>query len=324
MAHRAPGGFGAADDFLQRLTDGLRRAAEGLGRQINETFPVFTETNGVARRVVRDVPTVTFDDVGGCEEAKQELEMVCRALAAPDLYQRWGTRPPRGVLLHGPPGTGKTLLARCVAGQAQAEFIHIRAVDIGSMWYGEAEKHMQAAFDEARRRAPCVLFLDEVDALTPPREMAHEATHRVVATLLENLDGLQPLEGVAVLAATNRLHAVDPAFTRPGRLDRLVAVPLPDACARLAILRVHQRHAEALAGRELFQRGEYERLVRATAGMSGAEIAELVRRALEEKVRAGATDGVVGEDDLLRVLDRYEWGLPGRGRGRRRSWWRWG
>jgi len=324
MAHRAPGSFGAADDFLQRLTDGLRRAAEGLGRQINETFPVFTETNGVARRVVRDVPTVTFDDVGGCEEAKQELEMVCRALAAPDLYQRWGTRPPRGVLLHGPPGTGKTLLARCVAGQAQAEFIHIRAVDIGSMWYGEAEKRMQAAFDEARRRAPCVLFLDEVDALTPPREMAHEATHRVVATLLENLDGLQPLEGVAVLAATNRLHAVDPAFTRPGRLDRLVAVPLPDAPARLAILRVHQRRAEALAGRELFERGEYGRLVRATAGMSGAEIAEVVRRALEEKVRAGATDGVVSEDDLLRVLNRYEWGRPGPGRGRRRSWWRWG
>jgi transitional endoplasmic reticulum ATPase len=320
-----PNGSGAPDDFLQRLTEGVRRAAEGLGRQLGESFPVLTENNGAARHVVRDVPDVTFDDVGGCEEAKRELEGICAALATPELYQRWGTRPPRGVLLYGPPGTGKTLLARCVAGQADAAFIHIRAVDVASMWYGEAEKRMQSAFDEARQEAPCVLFLDEVDALTPPREMAHEATGRVVATLLENLDGLRPLEGVAVLAATNRLDAVDPAFTRPGRLDRLVHVPLPTEEARRQILAVHQRHAEKLAGRELFEASAYDRLIRETAGMSGAEIAELVRRALEDKVRTGIAEGLVTEADLLRATAEFEWGRQGRARRPRRrgGWWRW-
>jgi transitional endoplasmic reticulum ATPase len=238
------------------------------------------------------------------------------------LYKRWGTRPPRGVLLFGPPGTGKTLLARCVAGQADAEFIHIRAVDIASMWYGQAERQMQGAFDEARRRAPCVLFLDEVDALTPPREMAHEATGRVVATLLENLDGLQPLTGVAVLAATNRLDAVDPAFTRPGRLDRLVEVPLPDAEGRRQILAVHQRRAAQLPERELFAPSDYRRLLRGSEGMSGAEIEELVRRVLEEKVRSGAVEGQITEDDLLVIMSRFEWSRPGRA-ARPRAWWRW-
>jgi len=322
MGNRPPGGPGAGDDFFQRLSEGVRRAAEGLGRQLGESFPVLTESNGAAKRVLRDVPNVTFADVGGCEEAKRELEGICAALATPDLYQRWGTRPPRGVLLYGPPGTGKTLLARCVAGQAAAAFIHIRAVDVASMWYGEAEKRMQGAFDEARRQAPTVLFLDEVDALTPPREMAHEATGRVVATLLENLDGLQPLEGVAVLAATNRLDTVDPAFTRPGRLDRLVHVPLPDAAARLQILAVHRRHASELAGRELFAPSDYGRLIKATAGMSGAELAELVRRVLEEKVRSGQVEGMVTEDDLLRATSGFEWGQQGRAR-RPRRWWQW-
>ena len=322
MGYRPPGGPGAPDDFLQRLAEGVRRAAEGIGRQLGDSFPTLAESNGAVKRVVRDVPAVTFADVGGCAEAKGELEGICAALATPELYHRWGTRPPRGVLLHGAPGTGKTLLARCVAGQAEAAFLHIRAVDVASMWYGEAERKMQGAFDEARRQAPCVLFLDEVDALTPPREMAHEATGRVVATLLENLDGLQPLEGVAVLAATNRLDAVDPAFTRPGRLDRLVHVPLPDVEARQQILAVHQRRAEKLAGRELFAPSDYRRFLRGSAGMSGAEIAELVRRVLEDRVRSGATEGMVTEDDLLHTMSQFEWGRQGRAQ-RPRRWWQW-
>ena len=322
MGYRPPGGAGAPDDIFQRLAEGVRRAAEGIGKQIGDNFPVLTEPNGAAKRVIRDIPTVTFADVGGCEDAKRELEGICAALATPELYHRWGTRPPRGVLLYGPPGTGKTLLARCVAGQAEAAFLHIRAVDIASMWYGEAEKRMQGAFDEARRQAPAVLFLDEVDALPPPREMAHEATGRVVATLLENLDGLQPLEGVAVLAATNRLDAVDPAFTRPGRLDRLIQVPLPDAESRVQILAVHQRQAEKLADRELFAESDYRRFIRGSAGMSGAEIAELVRRVLEDRVRSGATEGLVTEDELLRAMSQFEWGRHGRAQ-RPRRWWQW-
>ncbi|MFN8559476.1 MAG: AAA family ATPase [Dehalococcoidia bacterium] len=151
MANRAPDSTGAPDDFLQRLADGVRRAAEGLGRQLGDGFPVLTDSNAAAKRIVRDVPDVTFADVGGCEEAKRELEGICAALVTPELYQRWGTRPPRAVLLYGPPGTGKTLLARCVAGQARAAFLHIRAVDVASMWYGEAEK--RGAGGSSTRRA---------------------------------------------------------------------------------------------------------------------------------------------------------------------------
>jgi len=125
-----------------------------------------------------------------------------------------------------------------------------------------------------------------------------------------------------VLAATNRVDTVDPAFTRPGRLDRLVHVPLPDAPARLQILAVHQRRASDLAERELFAPSEFTRLIKATAGMSGAELAELVRRTLEEKVRAGTVEGMVTEDDLLRTTSGFEWGQQGRAR-RPRRWWQW-
>jgi transitional endoplasmic reticulum ATPase len=218
------------------------------------------------------------------------------------------------VLLYGPPGTGKTLLARCVAGQAEASFFHVRAVDIASMWYGQAEKRMQEAFDRARRQRPAVIFLDEIDALTPPRGQSHEASHRVVSTLLENLDGLKPLQGVVVLAATNTPDSVDSALLRPGRLDRLVEVPLPDSAGRLQILRVHMRRAERRAGRTLFARMDLQRLVPATEGMSGAELEEVVRRTLEERVRRGAhsPETPVTEEEMLTIVEQFEWDQPGR------------
>src|SRR5262249_38793187 len=263
-----------------------------LGEQIGRTISGTNEPPSVRR--VENIPTASFSDVGGLREAKRELEAVCLALSNPEAYQRWGARPPKGVLLYGPPGTGKTLLARCVAGQAQASFFHIRAVDVSSMWYGQAERRLQDAFDRARAETPSVAFLDEVDALTPPREMAHEASHRVVSTLLENLDGLRPLEGLVVLAATNTPDSVDPALLRPGRLDRLVEVPLPDAEARDQILRVHIIKAEHRAGRQLFALSDLKRIVRATDGMSGAELEETVRRALETRVRLHAAGGGEG------------------------------
>jgi transitional endoplasmic reticulum ATPase len=206
------------------------------------------------------------------------------------------------VLLYGPPGTGKTLLARCLAKGAGARFIHMRASDITSKWYGEAERRMQQVFDRARRESPAVIFFDEIDAIARAREDAHEATHRVVSTLLENMDGLEESRGVIVIAATNRPEAVDLALTRPGRFDRLVEVPLPDRRGRRQIFEVHRRKAEAQAGRTLFELSEgeeFEALLDATEGFSGAEIEETVRRALETKVRSGAREGQITLAELL-------------------------
>ena len=196
---------------------------------------------------------MAFEDVGGQDEAKSQLEAICLALQNPGAYKEWGARPPRGALLFGPPGTGKTLLARCVARESGARFIHVRVTDVTSKWYGEAERKLQEAFDWARKDAPAVLFFDEIDALARPRDDAHEATHRLVSTFLENMDGLQKADGVVVLAATNRPESVDAALTRPGRFDRLVEVPLPDRDGRRQIFEVHIRRAQRRARRPVFE-----------------------------------------------------------------------
>ncbi|MDQ6692084.1 MAG: ATP-binding protein [Candidatus Dormibacteraeota bacterium] len=246
--------------------------------------------------------SVTFDDVGGQEEAKTQLRSIVQSIKDPDAYRRWGVKPPRGLLLFGPPGTGKTLLARCLARESGAKFIHVRATDVVSKWYGEAEKKLQEAFDWARRDTPAVLFFDEIDALGRSREDAHEATHRLVSTFLENMDGLEGIDGVVILAATNRPDAVDEALTRPGRFDRLVEVGLPDRDGRRAIFKVHLRRSDKRAGRPVFEpmdEAGWDRLLDASEGFSGAEIAEAVRRALETKVRAGATAGWISQDELL-------------------------
>jgi len=250
-----------------------------------------------------DEPT-SFADVGGQDAARTELETICLAVKQPDAFRAWGARPPRGVLLYGPPGTGKTLLARALAHEAGARFLHVRASDVVSKWYGEAEKRMQSAFDRARAEAPTVMFFDEIDALARSRDFSHEATHRIVSTFLENMDGLREVEGVIVLAATNRPEAVDEALLRPGRFDRLVEVPLPGRDDRRAIFLVHMRRAERKAARPLFAELDDERwqaLLDATNGFSGADIAETVRRALEAKVRSGATAGRIEADELVGV-----------------------
>ena len=189
-----------------------------------------------------------------------------------------------------------------VAKESGARFIHVRATDVVSKWYGEAERKLQEAFDWASRERPAVLFFDEIDALGRARDDSHEATHRLVSTFLENMDGLEGTEGIVVLAATNRPEAVDDALTRPGRFDRLVAVGLPDRRGRRSIFEVHLAKADRRAGRPVFEpldEAGWERLLDATEGLSGADIAEAVRRALELKVRAGATVGRISPDELL-------------------------
>jgi AAA+ superfamily predicted ATPase len=271
-------------------------AAEALGKLGRSAASLFR--NGSFGRppgsVYQPEPTptgdvISFADVGGHEAAKSELQAICIAVKEPARFRRWGARPPRGVLLFGPPGTGKTMLARALAHESGAKFIHVRASDVVSKWYGEAEQKLQQVFDWARRERPSVLFFDELDALARSREDAHEATHRIVSTFLENMDGLREMDGVIVLAATNRPDAVDEALTRPGRFDRLVEVPLPAARERRAIFQVHLARADGQAGRSLFEpisEEDWRELTSATESYSGADIAEAVRRALEARVRS--------------------------------------
>jgi len=282
-------------------------AAGGLRRLTRSTLARLPTGRGPgelfdpAANAPADGEPIRFADVGGQDAARAELETICLALRQPDVFRAWGARPPRGVLLHGPPGTGKTLLARALAHEAGARFLHVRATDVVSKWYGEAERRVQQAFDRARAEAPAVLFFDEVDALARDRDQAHEATHRMVSTFLENLDGLRELEGVIVLAATNRPAAVDDALLRPGRFDRLVEVPMPGRDGRRAIFAVHLRRAERRAGRRLFEELDEDawgRLLDASDGFSGADVAETVRRALEARVRSGATGGQVEAAEL--------------------------
>jgi AAA+ superfamily predicted ATPase len=287
---------------VQNALGGLRRLTSTLARLPNGRAPgqVFDPTTD---REPGDEPT-TFADIGGQDAARAELETICLAVNRPDAFRAWGARPPRGVLLYGPPGTGKTLLARALAHEAGARFLHVRATDVVSKWYGEAEQRVQRAFDRARAEAPVVIFFDEIDALARDRDMAHEATHRMVSTFLENMDGLREAEGVIVLAATNRPEAVDEALLRPGRFDRLVEVPMPGREDRRAIFGVHMVRAERKALRPLFAEPDAEEwaaLLDATDGFSGADVAETVRRALEAKVRSGATAGRIEAAELLAI-----------------------
>lgn len=281
----------------------------GAGRATVATHGTDVAPARMSTAAERAVEASAFVEVGGQDQAKRELEALCLAIRDPGVYTSWGIRPPKGVLLHGPPGTGKTLLARCVAAEADAAFFHVRVTDVTSRWYGDSERRLQQAFDAARRASPAILFFDEIDALAPDRDGAHEATQRTLSTLLENMDGLEEGRGVVVLAATNRPAAVDSALTRPGRFDKLIEVPLPDRAGRRSIFGVHMRKAEAQAGRALFEAlddGSWDRLLDATEGRNGAEVAEIVRRSLEAKVRAGVRGGNVTVADLVAAAKALE------------------
>ncbi|BDB97593.1 CDC48 family AAA ATPase [Saccharolobus caldissimus] len=226
------------------------------------------------REVYVEVPKVRWEDIGGLEEAKQQLrEAVEWPLKFPEIFEKLGIRPPKGILLFGPPGTGKTMLAKAVATESGANFIAVRGPEILSKWVGESEKAVREIFRRARQTAPCVIFFDEIDSIAPMRGFAHDSgvTERIVNQLLAEMDGIQPLNRVVVIAATNRPDILDPALLRPGRFDRLIYVPPPDEKARLEILKIYVRSLPIDSTVNL------EELAKKLEGYTGADIEALAR-----------------------------------------------
>jgi len=221
------------------------------------------------------IPEVNYEDIGGLtEEVKKIREMVEVPLKHPEVFERLGVEPPKGVLLHGPPGTGKTLLAKAVASETEANFILLNGPEIMSKFYGESEKKIRDIFEEAEKNAPSIVFIDEIDSIAPQREeVGGEVERRVVSQLLTMMDGLQSRGKVVVIAATNRPNAVDPALRRPGRFDREVELRAPDKKGRLQILKIHTR------GMPLTKDVDLEALASVTHGFVGADLSSLAKEA---------------------------------------------
>ncbi len=223
-----------------------------------------------------EIPKISWDQIGGLEDVKQSLrETVEWPLSQPEVFHRMGIHAPRGILLYGPPGTGKTLLAKAVAHESKANFISIKGPEVLSKWVGESEKAVRELFKKARQVAPTIVFLDEIDSIAP-RRGAFEGSHvteSVVNQLLTSIDGLESMEGVVVIGATNRPDIIDPGLLRPGRFDRLILTPAPDKDARLEIFKIHTK------GMPLTKDVSLEELAEKTAGFSGADIEGVVREA---------------------------------------------
>ena len=240
-----------------------------------ELLPQYTEPKEVRRA------DVTYDDIGGLGNAVEQVrEMVELPLRHPELFQRLGIDPPKGVILHGPPGTGKTLLAKAVANESEANFFSIAGPEIMGSHVGESEQRLRDTFQEAGRRAPSIIFIDEIDSIAPKRDATHgEVERRIVAQLLTLMDGLEPRQNVVVIAATNRVDAIDEALRRPGRFDREIVIGVPDEDGRRQMLAIHTR------GMPLAEDVDLDALARTTYGFVGADVSALAREAAMDSVR---------------------------------------
>ncbi len=256
-------------------------------------------------------PETSFKDIGGLRRAKQEIAGLVYALKSPHLHKKWGTQPPNGVLLYGPPGTGKTLLAQALAREAEAAFFHVRVTNVVTKWYGDTWDVLQEVFTQVKESGRCILLFDEIGDLVFDRAAPEEmrtASRRLVNSIAEQLDDLGRSGDILAVASTNRPDSVDPALIRPGRIARLIEVPLPESEGKREILQIHMDRAETLAGRKLFAELDRDSILARTVKMSGTDIAEIVQKVLEEKVHqegSGEQPGLVTTDDMQRAIEDY-------------------
>jgi len=273
--------------FLFRQARGANSQAMSFGRSRARLFP--------ANR-----PTVTFEDVAGVEEAKQDLREVVEFLKSREKFQTLGARIPKGVLLIGPPGTGKTLMARAVAGEADVPFFSISGSEFVEMFVGVGASRVRDLFEQAKRNTPCIIFIDEIDAVGRQRGTglggSHDEREQTLNQILVEMDGFDTNTSVIIIAATNRPDILDPALLRPGRFDRRVILDLPDISGRLAILKVHSN------GKPLSKDINLETLAKGTVGFSGADIANLVNEAAILAARRGKK--AIGAKEFEESVDR--------------------
>jgi transitional endoplasmic reticulum ATPase len=252
------------------------------------------------REVMVEAPTITWDDIGGLDAARDRLkEGVELPLKHPEAFRRLGIRPAKGFLLYGPPGTGKTLLAKAAARESEANFIATKSSDLLSKWYGESEQQIARLFNRARQVAPTIIFIDELDSLVPARGGGlgePQVTERVVNTILSEMDGLEELQNVVVIGATNRPTLIDPALLRPGRFDELIYVGTPDTAGRRRILAIHTRNMPLADDVDL------EKIAQRTDRFTGADLEDLVRRAGLTALRGGLDASKVTAADFETAL----------------------
>ena len=270
------------EEFIPpQVLENLKVTREDFANAMNEIQP------SALREVFLEVPNVRWSDIGGLENVKRELmEAIELPLKKPEVFAKMGIRPVKGILLVGLPGTGKTLFAKAVATESEANFISVKGPEFLSKWVGESEKAVREIFRKARSAAPCIIFIDEIDAVASVRgiDEGSRVTERVVNSLLTELDGLQNLKNVVVLAATNRPDILDPALLRPGRFDRIIEIPPPDERTRLEIFKVHTRNMPLAKDVNLVE------LAAKTENFTGADIEGVCREAGMNAIREGADE----------------------------------
>jgi len=268
-------------------------------------FAMAQSNPSALRETVVEVPNVSWNDIGGLESVKRELqELVQYPVEHPEKFLKFGMTPSKGVLFYGPPGCGKTLLAKAIANECQANFISIKGPELLTMWFGESEANVREVFDKARQAAPCVLFFDELDSIAKARGGstggdAGGASDRIINQVLTEMDGMGAKKNVFIIGATNRPDIIDPAVLRPGRLDQLMYIPLPDEGSRLSIFKANLRKSP------VDPEVDIEHLARVTKGFSGADLTEICQRACKLAIRECIAK------DIEHEKERIDQGLEG-------------
>merc|ERR1711871_618917 len=268
----------------------------------NFRYALQSSNPSALRETCVETPDVTWDDIGGLEKVKQELqETIQYPIEHPEKYKFFGMDPSKGVLFYGPPGCGKTLLAKAIANECQSNFISIKGPELLSMWFGESEGNVREVFDKARQAAPCVLFFDELDSIASARGSSSGdgggAADRVINQMLTEMDGINSKKSVFIIGATNRPDIIDPAIIRPGRLDQLVYIPLPDEASRKNILESSLRKSPVAPDVKL------DFLAKHTNGFSGADLTEICQRAVKFAIRESIEKEIQREEEMAQAAD---------------------